>query len=619
MLDPANRLVFVSGRPVHLPAKEFDTLLLLVCNNGRALSKDEMLSAIWEDSFVEEGNLAKQISRLRKLLESSGGKSFIETIPKHGYRFSADVRRIEVEGSPIIAERRTLKRVTVSLPDDTGALPHPRIRSRTILLGAVVLSVILLGAVAVLFWDRRPPSTAPTPQVRSIAVLPFKVLGETADDEYLRIGLADAVVTKLTGLKKVFVRPTNAVRAYGEQEPIAAGRALGVDVVLDGNIQRVGHQIRLTAQLVNIRDGAILWAGTFDEEMTHIFDLQDALSEQVADAIEIDLTSEERSLLAKRYTSSNAAHEAYVKGRISWNRRTAKDLTEAARHFETAVREDPTYALAYVGLADTYSLLADYGGAEPREAYEKARTAALRALEIDDDLAEAHTSLAYVRMYYDWDWPGAESEYRRAIDLNPNYATARQWYSEYLTAMGRFDEALAEIRHAEEIDPLSPVINAGEVWVLYFARRYDEAIDRGRTLAGMHPEFAEIHEYLKRCYDQKGMYADAIASRQMRRRLAGLDTTETSAIRDAASAADRQTYWRKRLEQELEDARREKPAAFDMAEIYAELGDTRKSVEWLARAVDERHYLVMYLKVAPALDGVRSTREYAELVRRVGL
>jgi tetratricopeptide (TPR) repeat protein len=234
-------------------------------------------------------------------------------------------------------------------------------------------------------------------------------------------------------------------------------------------------------------------------------------------------------------------------------------------------------------------------------------------------LAEAHTSLGYIKMYYDRDWEGAESEYRRAVALNPNYATARQWYAEYLTAMGRFDEALNETRRAKEIDPLSPIINAGETWTLYFARRYDEAIERGRRVAELNPNFAEIQEYLKRCYDQKGMYREAVTARQLRRKLVGLDATDTIVLKDAAAAVDPKVYWKKRLEQEFIEAKTESVEAFNMAEIYAQLGEKDAAFEWLEKAINERYYAVMYLRVAPNFDSLRSDPRFADALRRVGL
>ena len=629
VLDPQEKTLLIDGQPIHLPAKEFETLLLLVENNGRVLSKEEMLEKIWPGTYVEENNLAKYVSRLRKLL-NSGGEVTIETLPKHGYRFSAEVSQILQPAEETILEKRTVRRVTVAYQkdDDDQLLPTevrrkqlPGSRRRNYLFGLLIggMFLALLGALLYFRVANKSKPTGNVSAVRSVAVLPFKPVGADGGDEYLRLGLTDALITKLSGMKQIVVRPTSAVRNYGTQDPLAAGRDLSVDVVVDGNVQKIGQRIRVTVQLVNVRDGAVLWGGKFDEQFTDIFRLQDAISEQVARTLEPALTGAEKTSLAKHYTTNTEAHDAYVRGRFFWNRRTPNDLKEAIKHFNQAVAKDQKYALAYAGLADAYSLLADYSAASPKDSYEKAREAGLKALELDDNLAEAHTSLAYVKMYYYWDWGGAESGYQRAMALNPNYATAHQWYSEYLTAMGRFDEALREIRRAKEIDPLSPIINAGEVWILYFARRYDEAIAQGLKVAAMNPEFAEIHEYLKRCYDQKGMYYEAVAARQTRRKLAGLDPVETATLRDAAAANNRETYWRKRLEQEIDDARREKPASFDMAEIFAQLGETEKAFEWLEKGYEERNYSMMYLKVAPNLDSLRSDSRFENLLRRIGV
>lgn len=624
LLDPQEKTLLVDGRPVHLPAKEFETLLLLVENNRKALSKEQMMSAVWQDSYVEEGNLAKQVSRLRKVLESDG-EQFIETIPKHGYRFTADVRLSHGTDEPVVLERRTVRRMTLSVDDggdvvippvEPGALPSAvgpnRSASIYVLFGVAALGLIVAG----IFYFSRPGAQGGS-HVRSLAVLPFQSVG--SDDENFRLGLTDAVITKVSSLKQVTVRPTNAVRKYDGQEPVGAARELGVDAVLTGNIQRTGEQVRVTTQLVDVRDGRVLWASTVDERFTDIFRVQDAIAEQVAGALQPGLTGEERTLIAKRYTTNPEAHYAYVRGRFFWNKRTAADFHEAVKHFNEAIEKDPNYALAYSGLADSYSLLADYRGMPADTAYANARQAAEKALSLDADLAEAHTSLAYVKMYSEWDWPGTETGYRRAIELNPNYATGHQWYSEYLAAMGRFDEALTEIRRAKEIDPLSSVINAGEVWILYYARRYDEAIEHGRRLTEMNPQFAEVHEYLKRCYDQKGMYRDAINSRQMRRRLVGIDATMTEPMRKAAAATRHEEYWRFRLDQEIADSKVETPSTFDLAEIYAQLGEKDKAFEWLDKAFAERTYTMMYLKVAPNLDPLRSDPRFADMLRRVGL
>jgi TolB-like protein len=457
--------------------------------------------------------------------------------------------------------------------------------------------------------------------IRTLAVLPFKPIGSGEEDEYLGLGMADALITKLSNIREVNVRPTSAVRKYGARDidPAAVGRELHVEAVVEGSVQRVGEQVRVTVQLVSVRDGAPLWAETFDEDFNNIFAVQDRISEQVARALTLSLSSVEKELLAKRHTEDSEAYQLYLKGRYFWNKRTVEGLRRGVGYFNEAVEKDPSYALAYVGLADSYSLLGDYYGLPPEQAYPQAKGAAMRALELDKELAEAHAALAYIKAAYDWDWPGAESEYRRAIELNPNYETAHQWYAEYLSGMGRHEEALAEIRRAKEINPTSLIINAVEAWVLYHARDCDRSIEQSLKVVEMDPNFAEVYEYLKRCYDRKGMYREAIAARQTRRKLAGYDAEETAALREAAAATDAGVYWRKRLEQELEEAKQEPSVDFDVAEIYAQLGEKDRAFACLERAYRERSYMLMYLKVAPELDPLRSDPRYADLLRRVGL
>ena len=617
VLDPQEKTLFVEGASVHLPAKEFETLLLLVENNGKALSKDEMMSAIWQDAFVEETNLVKQISRLRKIFNVNGEK-LIETLPKHGYRFSAEVSQIFEPAGETILEKRTVKRLTVKLEENSEDQPLPAAKRKfplpAIFGGALILLAVVSG---IWFWS----GTKTPAKINSIAVLPMRPLSTDKTSKALGLGLTDELIMKIGGLRQTAVRPMSAVTPFADapQDSLEIGRKLNVDAVLEGTIQQAEGRVRLNVRLLRIENGEQIWAEQFESDTAQIFDLQDRLTAQTAHALRLKLGATENEQITKRFTNSPEALDAYQKGRYFWNRRTAADLETAINHFNDAIEKDPNYALAYAGLADAYSLLADYNGAPPDEVYPRAKNAAMKALELDDKLAEAHTSLAYVKMYYYWDWQAAEDGYRRAIALNPNYASAHQWYSEYLAAMGRFDEALAEIRRAKEIDPLSPVINAGEIWILYFARQYDEAIERGRRVAEMNPQFAEIHEYLKRCYDQKGMYAEAIAARQMRRRLVGLDATETANLKDAASADNSSDYWKKRLEQEIEEGRRESPEPFNMAEIYAQLGEKDLAFEWLEKAIKNRDYEVMYLKVAPNLDSLRSDARFADALRRVNL
>jgi DNA-binding winged helix-turn-helix (wHTH) protein/TolB-like protein/Tfp pilus assembly protein PilF len=635
-LDPAEHVLLRDGEHVALRPKEFAVLVALVENHGHVLTKDELLKGVWSGQLVEEGNLNRQISTLRRALgETSGEPQYVETIPKVGYRFVAPVREIRGQGADLVIERHTIARIVTEEeevanggdvfdpPLEPKALPASGEkevnRRRSLALGAVVVLLVGLTLALAYAWSSRSSQETKTvATVRSMAVLPFKAIGAEEEDEYLGLGMADALITKLSNVREINIRPTSAVRKYDApgQDPVAAGRELRVEAVLEGNVQRVGDRIRVTVQLVSVRDGVPLWAEKFDEQFTNIFAVQDRISEQAARAL--TLGSGEKELLTKRYTENAEAHQLYLKGRYFWNKRTVEGLNKGIGYFNEAVEKDPSYALAYVGLADSYSLLSDYNGLPPKQTYPQAKKAAERALELDERLAEAHAALAFIKAAYDWDWPGAEGEYRRAIELNPNDETAHQWYAEYLSGQGRHEEAIAEIRRAEEINPVSLIINAVEAWVLYHARQYDQAIAQAQKVVEMDPHFAEVYEYLKRCYDQKGMYKEAIAARQMRRRLEGLDAEETQALREAAAATSARVYWQKRLEQDAEESKREPSTPFDMAEIYAQLGEKDQAFAWLEKAYEERSFLMMYLKVAPKLDPLRADLRYADLLRRVG-
>jgi DNA-binding winged helix-turn-helix (wHTH) protein/TolB-like protein len=627
MLDPREKTLFTDGAPLHLPAKEFETLLLLVENNNRALSKEEMMRAIWRDAFVEETNLVKQISRLRKIFNTNG-QQYIETLPKHGYRFSADVNQVFQPAGETILEQRTVKRLTVKLEENSEASPllSPAARQKfrfPAIFAAALIFLAVAAVVVIWYWNR---SNAPA-KINSMAVLPLRPLTEGENNKALGLGLADALIMKIGGLRQITVRPISAVAPFAdapppqspEEDALEIGKKLKVDAVLEGTIQRFEGRVRFNVRLLRVENGEQIWAEQFESDAARIFDLQDRLAAQTARALKLKLGASENEHLAKHFTNDAEALDAFLKGRYFTGRRTAGDLKTAINYFNEAIAKDPNYALAHAGLADAYSLLADYDGALPADAYPKAKDAAMKALELDDELAEAHTSLAYVKMYFYHDWRGAEAGYHRAIALNPNYATARHWYSEYLTATGRFDEALVEMRRAKEIDPLSPSVNAQEVWILFYERRFDEAIERGREIARLNPDFAEVYDPLKRCYDRKGMYAEAIAARQTRRRLAGWNATETAALKAAAATSESGVYWKKRLEQEIVEARDELPMPFEMAIIYAQLGENDSAFKWLDEAIEIRAYSVSYLRVEPNLDPLRSDARFAEALRRVNL
>ena len=687
-LETSERVLLRNGKRVTITPKALETLLVLVQNGGRLVNKEDLIKAVWADTFVEEANLARNIWTLRKVLgDDDTNHRYIETVPKRGYRFIAPVTEVPIENADflfhrrvrarfvseeletseepstetgedeelqpiesvqvkpltsdhdadVVSQRRTVARIVQEESEgNRGAEVKPAdqlktlaaaerekntSRTRVVFLTAVgVVLVALALGIAKPWRSRTPEGTTTAAPVRSLAVLPFKPIGSGDEDEYLGLGMADALITKLSNKREIIIRPTSAVRKYNapDQDPVAAARELGVETVVEGSVQRVGEQVRVTVQLVSARDGTPLWGQKFDERFTNIFAVQDQISEQVVRALTLSLSSAEKQLLTKRYTENSEAYQLYLKGRFFWNKRTVEGLQKGISYFNEAVEKDPSYALAYVGLADSYSLLSDYNGLPPKEAYPQAKKATIQALALDEQLSEAHATLGTIKAAYDWDWPGAEIQYRRAIELNPNNETAHQWYAEYLSGMARHEEALAEIRRAKEINPLSLIINSVEAWILYHARQYDEAIAQAQKVVEMDPHFPEAYEYLKRCYDQKGMYREAIAARQMRRKVAGFDAKETRALREAAAATSARVYWQKRLEQEVEESKRELNTAFDGAEIYAQLGEKDKAFLLLERAYDERYFMMMYVKVAPNLDPLRSDPRFADLLRRLG-
>jgi DNA-binding winged helix-turn-helix (wHTH) protein/TolB-like protein/Flp pilus assembly protein TadD len=598
LLDTRERRLLRDGKVVPLTLKAFDLLQVLVENRGHLLHKEELLRRVWPDAVVEENNLTVTISALRKALdEGPTDRQYIETVPRRGYRFVADFR------APTVTP-------------ETAPGPGRR-RARALVLGGVVLAA--LGAAALAWvWKRSTPDATGMP-VRSMAVLPFRSL--TDDGEYLGLGMADALITRL-GRTNLLVRSTGAVQKYAVPglEPVAAGRDLQVDSVLEGSIQTAGDRLRTTVRLLRVSDGSTLWAGTFDERLSDIFSVQDSISQRVAAALELELTEAQRSLLTRRDTSDSEAYQLYLRGRFFWNKRSRDGFERGAAYFRQAVEQDPAYALAYTGLADSHIGMAFYHYAAPRSAMPLARAAALRALEIDDALAEAHASLAHVKTNYEWDWAEAERLSRRAIALEPDYATAHQWFGiHYLAPLGRVEEAIAETRRARQLDPLSPVFNAFVGAALFFARRHDEAIEECRKTIDLHPDFGVAHWYLGRAYLQKGLFQEALAELQKALALSGGSPLMKGTLGVGyALAGDRAAA--ERTVVELEKLRADGYAsALDLADIHAALGDRERAFRWLDQAAAERAFHLIYLKVWPELDPLREDRRFDALVRRIGL
>lgn len=631
-LDPSERLLLYHGRPVMMTPKAFDMLVVFVERSGHLVEKEELMSAVWPNAFVEEGNLCVIVSMLRKALSvDTSEHKYIETVSKRGYRFSAEVRNVS-EGcfgipqsvpteEPAEADfRGTVPAAQVSVPVSVAPPNFPLAFSWKMLLSAVAITFAILVSTRVLLTKAKttvPPLN--TVAVRSFAILPFQTLGAKSDDEYLGLGVADAVITKLANSEKLVVRPTSAIQKYAgvSQDPLAAGREQEVDAVLGGRIQREGNRLRLTVQLIRVRDGAQLWADTFDEEFTNIFAVEDEVSEQVAQSVRLKLTGEERKRFSKRPTGSRDAYEAYIKGRYFWNKRTEDGIGKGLRYFQQAIALDPTFAQAYVGVADSYATLGLYSLRPPKDAFPAAKEAARKALEMDDGLAEAHATLGLIYFYYDWNGLAAESEFRKAFAENANYAMAHSWNGENLAAMGRFSEAVQEAGLAQEDDPLSLIINTNAGWTQFLAGHPDQAIETLKKAIEIDPTFPRTHFRLGSVYAQMGQYDRAIAELQKAVQLSDGNAYYEGSLGQAYAASGNMGGARKILDLLEKRNRSEHVPAYAIAVVYAGLGEKEQAFASLRKAVEDRSASMVFLKMDPALSNLHSDPRFGELTRRL--
>src|SRR5437588_1467408 len=457
--------------------------------------------------------------------------------------------------------------------------------------------------------------------IESIAVLPFANQSHDPDTEYLSDGLTESIINSLTELKNLRVIPRSTVFRYKgkEEDSLAAGHELGVRAVLTGRVTQRGDSLIVSAELVDVRDNKELWGVQYNRKLTDLVALQNEITRNVSRKLRARLSGADEQKLAKNYTENVEAYQLYLKGRFYWNKQTEEGFRKGIDYFNQAIRDDPNYALAYAGTSDCYALQSDFGFVPPGEGFPKAKEAATRALAIDEKLAEAHTSLGLVKRDYDWDWPGAEQEFKRAIELNPNYPTAHQWYAVYLSALGRHQEAIAEIKRALELDPLSLLVNSVTARVLYFARQYDEAIEQSRKTIEMDRRFTATYQHLGSSYAQKGMYAQAVATFQELNKVAPDSINALASLARADALAGKTDETRKILAQLKELSARRYVSPYRVAMIYAALGDKEQTFAWLEKAYQERANMLVFLKVEPQLDGLRSDPRFASLVQRVGL
>jgi TolB-like protein/Tfp pilus assembly protein PilF len=521
----------------------------------------------------------------------------------------------------------TQGRVTGASGAAAAAAVSKRLRRlRWVSAGAVALVLALAAGTWFGREARRagPQTEAPaTAGAPSIAVLPFVDMSPGKDQEYFADGLAEELLNALAKIPELRVTGrTSSFQFKGKNEDLRViGRKLNVATLLEGSVRKAGSQVRITVQLVKVADGFHLWSETYDRQLQDIFAVQDDIARSVSSALKVKLLSPDSPSTA-RDTADQGAYQRYLKGRYYWNERTSESYRKAIEYFREAIQLDPSYARAYVGLADSYAFL-EVPGVPPRDRYQKAIGIVKQALEIDDGLGEAHASMALLIHDRDWDLTGAEREYRRALELSPNYATAHHWYGELLVQLGRFDEAFEHYRVALEVDPLSPAISSDLGISLYYARRYDRAVAALQRTIQADPKFSRSYHYLARVHAQEGRYLEALDQHQKGWLIAGEDPAgvarRVAALQEAADGSGAVGFWRKSLDLELQKTTRSSEWAHDVALLYARLGDKDQAFSWLERAYADRVFELLFLKVGPEWDELRGDPRFANLLRRIGL
>ena len=597
-LDAELRLLSLKadGRPLPLVSRAFETLLYLVQKPGELVSKPDLMRAVWPDTVVEDNNLSQSITAIRRALgERAGEYKYIVTVPGRGFRFVAAVSPSYGSEQAAPAELQSPATPAVKSPARHRVLPY----------GAAAC-VVIVGALAWFGWEQSRSPGIPN----TIAILPFKAIDPASADPALPLGMTDTLISRLRQVDGISVQPFSSVRRFAsaDQDARAAGRQLGVAIVLDGTLQRDGERLRVTATMIDVSSGRVMWSNQFHENFTDIFAVQDAIAARVTDALAVELSGAEHERLTKRYTNDAEAYQLYVNGLFQRTRTDAASFKRSIGFFKEAIARDPDYPLPYVGLADSYALLSVYGVLPRDQAFPTALEAVNQALRLDGELGEAHASLAHIKVQYEGDFEGAEREYQRAISLAPRYAIAHMWYGLLLAWNGRFDESLAKLRHAQELEPTFLTTSANIGMVMYYARRYDQAITHLGKLLETEPAMDHARSFLGRAYLRQGKYDAAIAEFQ-KRRSPSVFSNQDLAI--AYALAGRRLEAVAELDRVLAAAKVSYVPPYDIAAIYVSLGEEDTAFEWLARAAAIKGNSL--IGIDPAFDAIRDDPRLAAL------
>ncbi len=632
-LDVGRRLLFKNQEQVSLPPKAFEILQFLIESNGKIVEKSELMQKVWQDSFVEDNNLTVNMTIIRKALgEKRGENKFIATIPGRGYRFVAEVFEESADDFLILEEISTTdvlireeffetETEKVINPQNSALLLSPKSQtfSNRKYLFASIAVLLLICCGGIYYFAISPRKIENPNQIQTLAVLPFKPLAMNEQDAILGVGMADALISKLSKIKRVTVRPTTAITKYAAQNKdlMTIGNELNVDALLDGKIQRDGEKLRVSVQLIRVSDNSPLWAGTFDAKESDIFALQDSISAQVADSLALKLDDTERRQITKHPTENAEAYKLYLNGIYQLNKRRLDSAKLSISYFEQAIEKQPDYALAYAGLGDAYVMLGNQeallGALSASENIPKAKSALTKALNLDESLAEAHASMAWVSIWETGDIIISTKNVNRALELNPNLAIAHNYNGLLKMTKSEFDSALLEMQKARQIDQFSLIYNLNIATILFRAKRYDEAEAQCRKTLELDPSFARVYWLLGLIYEQKGNFTEAVSSLNRAVELSGGGTLAKASLAHAYAKSGNRAEAEKILNELLANEREKYVASDSIAMIYAALGDKEKAFFYLEKAIKESPFSMFQLAIEQRFDEIRDDSRFQKI------
>jgi TolB-like protein/DNA-binding winged helix-turn-helix (wHTH) protein len=595
------------GMRQKLAGQPFRVLQALLERPREIITREELRQRLWPDNTFVDYDLAlkKAVNRLREVLgDSAESPRFIETIPRHGYRFIASVEA---------AKQPEQVQATAAPPKSTN-VPWRLLGGVALLATAALLIAFNAGKLRTRIFAKSNAL-----EIRSIAILPLDNLSKDPDQDYFSVGMTDALTTELAQIGTLHViSRTSAAYFKGMREALPEiGRQLNVDAIVEGSVTRSENRVRITAQLIDTRTDRHLWARAYERDLKDVLFLQDEVARDIAEEIRIKLKPEESARLTQAHTVNPEVLESCLKGRFYYEKLSVPGFKEAVNYYQRALAQDPAYASAYVGLAASYKELGVWGALPPQEAASRAKAAVEKALALDDTLGDANAVLGHIHFLWDWDWPGAEREYKRALELGPPSTDTRIQYAVYLSAMGRHDDAVAVMREARSLDPVSQPSNGLLGAVYYWARRFDEAIDQFQKTLALYPDSAVDHRYLGTCYEQKGMYPEALEEYLKAKTLDGATREELTTFRQAFVKSGMKGFLHEELKSAIARSKDHYVDSSWIAVLYVRLGERDRAFQWLEKAYQERSDNMAFIQTEPMLDSLRSDPRFQDLLRRM--